>query len=375
MKNVVFIVGHDFEHPEIRIGGNLDFSKMCLGRLNYLIDYNKIAKPFKATIFNFPRGKVDKYLIESNGFKKPIKNEYIDSDLKFMAITKSMYGANVFDCKSETNSFNKHAFKRDNPEVLSICNVYNYITKIGEVEKESIVELSFFSHSYYQGPIFVNSYDSNCDTPDRDDNDKDCRALKDFNDTNLSKDEKKKFSTAFNPNGAIWIYGCDMMKPFIQLFNRITSDKNYDSINPESELTLVKVNSRIADYISSGSSMSIAEKGNLIKNNRRYLVKEKDGIVEYADINVKFKYIKEMLLNSLKVTYAGQIARIANVNTFAALLGTESELFEKVKYPHMAIRTQGYRQILRFYEKHLGIEFDKEGTYYANFHKIIADSL
>lgn len=362
MKNVIFVVGFDYELH------GLDFSKMCNGRLAYLIDHNRIIRPFKVTIFHFPRGRVEKLQIESNGTQKNISNEYLEAEFK--AITKSMYGEYVAYCNSspETFNFDKKAFKRDQ-DVLSITDVYDYIVKIGSGgEKKSIVELSFFAHSYHRGPIFVNSYDHLCHEPERDDSDKDCRASKDFNETNLNNEDKKSFKDSFDLEGNIWIFGCNMMKPFIQFIKRIIHDRKYSGIEDETELKLIKIREGIANFFRKPGSMSDAEKRNFINN--RYAVKEEGGIIIYVDITVKFKYIKQMLVEVMKSTYAGQIAQVTNVNTFGGLLGTESDLFEMPKYSYMAIKTQGYRDILRFYEGHFNIEYDKERKNYVNYLKL-----
>jgi len=98
---------------------------------------------------------------------------------------------------------------------LSAVDVYEFILQGGIAEAgykglgpPIVAELHFFSHSYFKGPVFLNTGDyTPFDGKTRYEADRDCRAKKDFNSHNMPRlDEfKKRFAeTAF-----CVVWGCD----------------------------------------------------------------------------------------------------------------------------------------------------------------------
>ncbi|MCI0390642.1 MAG: hypothetical protein MOB07_17995 [Acidobacteria bacterium] len=90
--------------------------------------------------------------------------------------------------------------------VMSIVNVYEFITNLGRHRTGSVMELSIISHGFWNGPILVNSSDNAASgSASRDPSDKDGRGRKDFLDGNI---DTSLVHDAFHVDGFSWIWGC-----------------------------------------------------------------------------------------------------------------------------------------------------------------------
>jgi hypothetical protein len=98
---------------------------------------------------------------------------------------------------------------------LSAIDIYEYIAegKLSDVgyaatSPPAVAELHFFAHSFWGGPVFVNTTDFlDSETPIRFQGDRDCRANKDFIAPNFVKLEE--FRRAFVSGAFCIIWGCD----------------------------------------------------------------------------------------------------------------------------------------------------------------------
>lgn len=100
---------------------------------------------------------------------------------------------------------------------LSATDLYEYIADGSLLEvgytgsgPPSIAELHFFSHSFFQGPILVNTSDFSESTA-RFDGDRDCREAKDFTEANMP--ERTAFQKSFRKDAFCVIWGCDGARP------------------------------------------------------------------------------------------------------------------------------------------------------------------
>jgi hypothetical protein len=96
-------------------------------------------------------------------------------------------------------------------DCISITHVYDYIINIGNKRPGTLSEFSVFSHSWWGGPILLNTGERPEYRPGgvnetlRDPYDKDCR-WKDFNPTNMP--DLRAFKAAFKVNCIIKLWGC-----------------------------------------------------------------------------------------------------------------------------------------------------------------------
>jgi hypothetical protein len=106
-------------------------------------------------------------------------------------------------------------------DAISITHVYRYIEGVGESRAVSIQELSIFGHSWVGGPIMFNTCERDeyrRSNPSRDPEDHDCRAWKDFNDTNMP--DRAAFGFAFTSDAFIKVWGCQATTSYFNLIRR-----------------------------------------------------------------------------------------------------------------------------------------------------------
>src|SRR5205814_1820680 len=119
---------------------------------------------------------------------------------------------------------------------------YQAVRDIGAsaTDKNTLIELSFFSHGWMGGPILVNSFDDRSTDPSgspadlagltvRDPDDRDARAALDFIAPTMDAAALANFQNAFHPDGFVWIWGCAFPRLVHTLLTKIERNKNYKS--------------------------------------------------------------------------------------------------------------------------------------------------
>lgn len=126
-------------------------------------------------------------------------------EFKFNSANSQLFSFEAIDRAKHYGAGNKFLQDKANT-VMSIVNVYEFITNLGRHRTGSLMEFSVISHGYWNGPILVNSLDNAASGSDsRDPTDKDGRGRKDFLDVNI---DTSLVHDAFHEDGFSWIWGC-----------------------------------------------------------------------------------------------------------------------------------------------------------------------
>jgi hypothetical protein len=108
---------------------------------------------------------------------------------------------------------------------LSVTDVYRWIVDGVDEYPGRVVEFSFFSHAWIQGPILVNTSDFvGVEVPNRDDTDHDAR-VKDFSGIEF---DLKKFARAFADDSQCFNFGCFASQDLRAAIDLVTSDAKED---------------------------------------------------------------------------------------------------------------------------------------------------
>jgi hypothetical protein len=232
-KFFFLVAGYDYERGGSRNG--LAFGEMCTGRVAELVDsidknHGKADALVTADAtlrflrFSVEFGKIeviDRAFSVANG----IKNTTI-LETTWQTLTTINAGdrndPNTFVSKGPFRAINQatdyagQVFQQGaaTSNVMSIVDVYRSVRGAPD---GSVLELSFFSHAWVQGPIMVNSSDTTHDPNLRDPGDKDGRSALDFNismgeavDSTVTSISKMfLFGSRFDPKGIMRVWGCD----------------------------------------------------------------------------------------------------------------------------------------------------------------------
>lgn len=329
-KNVVFLSGYSYELYD----GTL-FSKCFDRRINYLkskwsIDWNQVT----FTAFDVMRGSVSQCNGQDQKWKEEKTLKIGSKVIEFRGIIRDKdYGKGKSDFKSCSNA------DETAPDVMSIVDVYKFIEYLGEKEPGSLLEFSIFSHSYFEGPILVNSYRREGYDILRDPCDKDGRAF-DFSQVNMTKESIMNFRKAFAPRGFIWVWGCNYPTSVRSVFKQLYVRK-LKSMGSE----------RIKD--SEKIKFSFNMKDSFYDSDLFFPSDKKEKTFERTFLDVK-KYFMRALYGS----YCGRTACcLGNVDVRGALTGTYSE-----RSPDNLFRiNDGEKKLINFYKTYLEMPLDPEG--------------
>jgi hypothetical protein len=325
------------------------FRTFCDNRIKQII--NKTREELEFQIFDFKAGEIiTKQVNIVNGQAVQTESRKDDRNgTKFMKISKSNYDRAV-DEEGETHYY----FKRNQPDAMSIVDIYKAIKKIGKDSPGTLLELSFFSHGWMGGPILVNSYDytdmsvissylRNVRLPD----DMDPRSNKDFIPPNMSTEDLSNFQKSFSPNGYTWIWGCAFPRIVNQILNKIENNQKYKPAGVDDD-TLLKF-SNISE-----------EEYNVIKG---YLINVFSPFPNRRNFELKFRYLRYFFCVLTISSYCHSIAKASKVKAYGPVTGTftgpETGNFALMRVDPI------FSRHLKFYESYLGIKFDPEGRKYG----------
>ncbi|WP_158738014.1 hypothetical protein [Alteribacillus sp. YIM 98480] len=349
MDHYILIAAVDYEFD----GGTSDFRVLCDNRMKRIIAQNKAKKAMMFHIYDFLRGEIATHEIT---YHKGIKKQNKTVQNKFARISKANY----------TSNHGSYRFKDGQDNVMSILDVYQKVQNIGKNSPHSLIELSFFSHGWMGGPILVNSYDdreaniqlhpslpsfthSYRGSSLRDPDDKDPRGNLDFNSPTMTNQDLKNFQNAFHNKGYIWIWGCAFPRSIHQILHKMEKHPSYRENGLGDDTLFVFTN-------------FTKEEVKLLEN---YLQGHLPPFPDKQKIAIEFKYIKFFFCLANQNSYSYQIAKHANVKTYAALLGTYS-IYEKGRLPLLKIEG-AFKRHFKFYKNYLGFDFDPEGRNYGEY--------
>jgi hypothetical protein len=372
IQNVILVAGYNYENDR-----NPNFIGYSENRMARLLAKSKTPHEMVFTIFDVGGG-----VIKQNKADLKTRKRSWAVLKKFNPVTT----ANYEDYKrGEQNHFittpdDDPAFKPDG--IMSITDVYELVQTIGSgSEKQTVVELSFFSHGWAGGPILVNSFDVNAGDPSKKrlTNDHDSRQWKDFIAPTMDATGLANFKSAFASSAVIWIWGCSWNVAAHRVLSRLfktskfrgtppakikdtdkfTLDFSEDSKHPESDDPF---NTIVRKFLPGGTL-------------KGHVVLADDGSTSGADYTVTktFQEIKDALQARVDGNYSARIALVTDVDTFGALPGTYADGEKGVPLPLMIIpnRKPPYdddlRATLNFYKTHMASTFDPENRGYGHY--------
>jgi hypothetical protein len=352
MKQFILVGGMDYELT------GADFDVLCQNRMKRIILSNKKQEELTFQIFDVRHGTIAKNVVT---YPKGKKVETKSSSTSFDSVSAANY-------VSPVKAGQENHFKNGQvANIMSITDVYQAVRDIGAsaTDKNTLMELSFFSHGWMGGPILVNSFDDRSTTdppgspPDlagltvRDPDDRDARAALDFISPTMDAAALTDFQNAFHTDGFIWIWGCSFPKLVHTVLTKIERNKNYKSSGVSDE-TVFTFNNFETDEINQ-----------LLKP---ILVPTLPAttFANKSKIELKFKFIKFLMCRLNMSTYAFIIALNSKVKTYAAPLGTYSDYETGVKLPLMVVYP-GFISHFNFYKTYLGFSFDPEGRKYGEY--------
>ena len=348
MKQFILVAGVNYENFRTR------FAVFSRGRMAKLRRVHR-TEDLRFILLDVMSGAIETYdVVHIKGQRKILKN--VDTS-RFQRVTHRNY-------RPYTNSqgeVRRHTFNYRQAGVMSIVDIYQLVQQIGAgPEAGTLVELSFFSHGWYSGPILVNSdlgLRITCNrggcrgTKDpsfqhnglRDPLDHDPRN-RDFNQANMSLAQRTQFQGAFHPQGYIWNWGCALTADYHQVLNQLTKSRNYrrTGLDDSTRFRFRFNREQAADFFGRDPFFPPPNSSRTFERDLRQ--------------------IKDYFRRGLKATYSGRIATAANVKTYGSLLGTSS-IFERNT---MRVDNQ-FRGYLRFYRNYLSIQEDPERRGYGAY--------
>lgn len=353
MKRFIYVAGVDYEFKGV------DFRIFADNRMKRRINWNKAKDELGFTIFDVRRGEV---FTNSVTYPSGKKSESPAKTTPFAAIAKANY-----DRSTRPDGTTRYRFKDGQRDKMSIVDVYSAVQHIGSTDPGTLLELSFFSHAFYGGPILVNSDDdgsmtatpSGSTTPvvtpvppgARDPDDKDPRAPKDFIAPTMDATQLGNFQKAFGSESFIWSWGCAFPRVVHRILHKVEQHPKYkdSGVGDDEVFTFKNLDNELADYLESFLSSLLG-----------------GPFPDKKNFDLKFKFIKHFFCLMTVGTYQHTIAVNSKVKTFAANVGTYAEYDQGVPLPLMNV-FKGFARHFTFYRNYLGFTFDPEGRRYGEY--------
>jgi len=388
VKLFFLVAGHEYSEKD------LDFWKMCTGRVRERIQHiNTTFSRADALVsadttlrfirFNVGTGKIeviDRDFTAGRGVKGAFPRESDWKPLSTVATGDNFDPAKFvsggpFRAISNSTDYQPHPGGEPTfisgaaaADVISITDVYR---SVRGAPPGSVLELSFFSHGWIEGPILVNSSDAVRNPNLRDPNDKDGRSGVDFN---LLMGEASSpssllnglaFTAAFDPKGAMHTWGCNFdieLRVVQQAQTRIKQGGVNDA---------TPINFHFEDWAPARYT--------LVDPGATFL----PPVATTVNMTRTFGEVKKFLRRRLQKCYAFQFANNMSHTGVGALPGTEGD-DEKTGFRMMQVCAKfdppacpvGFANLFAFYRTHLGIKVDNRGYGIldaATMQKLLAD--
>jgi hypothetical protein len=347
MKRYVFVAGVDYEFKGV------NFRIFCESRIKRAVNANRIKEDLTFTIVDFKSGEV---VTRKVTYARGKKTETVSKDARYSAISQANYD------RTGSGRDVHYRFKNGQTNVMSILDVYAEVQQIGVNNPGELQELSVFSHGWMGGPLLVNSFDDGnmtihlplTRTPitvplsaaDRDPDDMDPRAPKDFTPPTMSAADLLAFQQAFRSDGLIWIWGCAFPRVVHEILHKLEHNPAYRSSGLGDDVLFTFTN------LSDAHVTSLARRLRMLFPNPRR-------------VEIEFKHLKQYFCRSSIASYSQIIADNAKVHVFGALIGTYSE-YDTGPTPLMHVH-KGFARHFQFYKNYLGFSFDPEGRMYGEY--------
>ncbi len=279
-----------------------------------------------------------------------------------------------FTALSRTTHYEGSHFKQQETRVMSITDVYRYVTEIGSREGPAIAELSILGHGWMGGPVLVNSfereeYKTGAQRRLRDPWEKDGR-VKDTNEDNMDAATWRHFIHAFKPDSHIWIWGCAATRMYKSVVDAVVSSREFRN----------KAFGKHADTDTFTLSFSQSFAQEYFQYDALFFQRQHTaGPVTALSFQRTLREVKDYLIRGVCHAYCGVLAYNSRLKVYGAWLGTGSDYERRhtgnSRFRHLVMEiprrsdVYGYSfsGIVSFYKTYLRIAEDPEGRGYAFF--------
>jgi hypothetical protein len=388
VKFFFLVAGYDYEGGGSENG--LAFGKMCTGRVGERIEaINGTLGQTDALVsedttlrflrFSVETGKIeviDRAFVAGRGIKQVTVAENDWKPLNSVG-TGDKFDPAVFVSKGPFRAVNRASdyenldkkfpnLKQDatTRDILSIADVYR---SVHDAPDGSVLEVSFFSHGWIEGPVLANSSNRSADPKLRDPSDKDGRAAIDFNismgepidSTVTSISRLFRFMASFDPMGVLRTWGCSFDVE-VSLIDQVQKLLKKATVKDDTV-----VNLEFED-----------------KWLRRYRTVDPGALFFPADANTAtfsktFGEVKKFLRRRLAQSYVFKFVELSPMLTaFGALPGTEGDDEKSGFYLMKVCKMKdnlkpkskkvfecpnGFAATFHFYQTYLGVKVDGRG--------------
>lgn len=205
----IIMAGFDYH------GGGVNFAEIARNRRDRLIS----ARPqITVTILDISAGTNSVSAVAAGAKGKPVRS--VTTTATHTPVTAANYS---------TGLGHHTRFDTDPAGRMSITDLYAAVRSVGasSTAKGTLVEVSIFSHGFWDGALLVNSDDTYIGRPERDPDDKDSRVNKDFKPPNMTVPELATFKAAFTGGAFWWNWGCTFTSSYRQVTHRFINSSAY----------------------------------------------------------------------------------------------------------------------------------------------------
>jgi hypothetical protein len=354
----IILAGFDYQ------GGGVDFARIARNRRVKLIDGDP---QITVTILDIGAGVTSTSAVASDAKGRPIRT--IVNTTTHAPVTPSNYSTGLgHHARFDTNPAGR----------MSITDLYAAVEAVGanKVTKGKLVEVSVFSHGFWDGALLVNSDDSYVGRPERDPGDKDSRLGKDFKPPNMTSAQLTAIKAAFAAGrGFWWNWGCTFTESYRQVTHRFINSPLYRKTAPGKL--------KDGDQVKFDFPQSVAIVGdeNCIYSDDSTFFPQATRITSTGDTVFKdlvftrtVREVKDFFLRGVDDSCHHTVAKATGVPVRGAFLGTYADYEDndkRIKLPLMNIPRNSkiygtdFTRYLTMWSKALGFMIEPEGHGYG----------
>jgi hypothetical protein len=229
-------------------------------------------------------------------------------------------------------------FDTDPAGRMSITDVYAAVQAVGAdwYTRGKLVEVSIFSHGFWDGAILVNGDDTQPGKPERDPDDKDARVTKDFRSPNMTTAQLASFRAAFAPGALWWNWGCAFTESYRQVTHRFINSLIYRKTAPGK----LKDTDKVKFNFPADMAEDIYGDDTIFFPQTTRITSSGDTVFKDLVFERTVKEVKDFFLRGVRDSYHMAVAKASGVPTRGAFLGTYADYEEndkRIKLPLMNI--------------------------------------
>jgi hypothetical protein len=347
----IILVGFDYQ------GGGIDFAGLGHNRLARLI----AARPdIKVTVMDVRAGTTSVSEATASPTGKPVR-----------AVTNTATHSPVSAANYSAGLRHHTRFDTDRAGRMSITDLYAAVRAIGATPATAgtLVEVSVFSHGFWQGPILVDSNDGHAG-PERDPDDKDARVDKDFKPPNMTAAQLVEFRGAFASDGFWWNWGCTFTESYRQVTHRVI----HSPLARKTALDKFSDTDTIRFDFPQDMAAAIYGDDTIFFPQTTRVTSAGDTVFKDLVFDRTVKEVKDFFLRGVRDCYHTAVAKAGGIPVRGAFLGTYSDYEsndKRIKLPLMAVPRDAsvygtdFTGYLNMWTRMLGFSADPEGHGYG----------